>query len=932
MTIGEMIYKLLLGPLELLFDVVYTVAYRLTANPGLAIIFLSLAINFLILPLYRRADALQEEERVQSLKLKPGIDHIKKMFKGDERFMILQTYYRQNNYKPYYALKGSVSLLLEIPFFIAAYHFLSGLGILQGAAFGPIADLGSPDRLIQLGGVSINLLPILMTVINIISGAVYTKGMPLKSKIQLYGMALIFLVLLYQSPSGLVFYWTLNNLFSLVKNVFYKIPNPRKVLGWLCSATGLALFLFFCLIHPVAGMRRKTVITVAFLLMQLPLISGCLKRERIPEGSGTETKTTKTAFYVCCTFLTFLLGILIPSAIIAASPGEFVEMSDFHSPLRYLVSSGLLATGTFLIWCGIFYKLSSEKGRYWFSLAALIISTAAVVDYMFFGNNYGNLSPMLKYDLPIINIPVNYLVNTSVLVALAGLVYLIWKKKPELVKAICFSGCIAVIVMASMNVSNIRQRVVELETLSKQQSDENARFCLSKKGKNVVVIMLDRAIGGYVPFLFDEKPELQRQFSGFTYYPNTLSYGSHTNVGSPPLYGGYDYIPDEINSRTDTLLKDKQNEALKIMPVNFYENGYEVTVCDPTFANYMWVPDLSIYEDYPDMHTYNTKTQCTGLEKVTIPMEYSVWNRNFFCYSIFRAAPLLLQDDLYDEGVYLSSQRSNLFDTPQIIESVYTSHGVDTGFMRDYSILNRLPDMTVIDDSRENTFMMMSNDITHEPMLVQTPDYVPQNIVDNTAYEAEHAVRYSLSRDELRLKESRPMIHYHAMMAAFIQLGNWFDFLRENDVWDNTRIILVSDHGFFFGELFNMKLDGPSFNENDEAESYLDLLSYNPLFMVKDFNSMEFSTDASFMTNADTPLQAFSGLIANPVNPFLNRPITDAHKYDAEQHILSCDWHIEDFMNYSSFEEVSEERWTKSWLTLRNADIFDLKKWTVEKK
>ena len=172
MSIGNLLYQLILGPLELVFDVIYSLAYHITEHPGTAIVFLSLAMNFLVLPLYRRADAMQEEERLQSMRMKPGIDQIKKMFKGDERFMILQTYYRQNNYKPYYALKGSLSLLLEIPFFIAAYRYLSGLSLLQDASFGPIRDLGSPDGLIRLGGMSLNLLPILMTGINLISGAV----------------------------------------------------------------------------------------------------------------------------------------------------------------------------------------------------------------------------------------------------------------------------------------------------------------------------------------------------------------------------------------------------------------------------------------------------------------------------------------------------------------------------------------------------------------------------------------------------------------------------------------------------------------------------------------------------------------------------------------------------------------------------------------
>lgn len=33
-------------------------------------------------------------------------------------------------------------------------------------------------------------------------------------------------------------------------------------------------------------------------------------------------------------------------------------------------------------------------------------------------------------------------------------------------------------------------------------------------------------------------------------------------------------------------------------------------------------------------------------------------------------------------------------------------------------------------------------------------------------------------------------------MAAMLRLGEWFDYLREEGVYDNTRIILVSDHGY----------------------------------------------------------------------------------------------------------------------------------------
>ena len=114
MSFWTLLYSFLLMPIQLVFEVVFSFAYTLTNERiGLAIVALSLAINILILPLYRRADAMQEEERLLEAKLHPGVSHIKKTFRGDERTMMLRTYYRQNNYSPLFVLRGAVSLFLE---------------------------------------------------------------------------------------------------------------------------------------------------------------------------------------------------------------------------------------------------------------------------------------------------------------------------------------------------------------------------------------------------------------------------------------------------------------------------------------------------------------------------------------------------------------------------------------------------------------------------------------------------------------------------------------------------------------------------------------------------------------------------------------------------------------------------------------------------
>ena len=223
--IGKSLFFIFIQPLVLLIELIFTIMSRVSQNAGIAIVMVSVVINLLILPLYKRSDALQEQERNKQKEMEPWVKHIRKTFRGDEKFMMLSTYYRQQNYQPVDAIRGSLSLLLQIPFFMAAYHYLTHVN-LQGASFLFLNNLGEADRLLRFGDISINVMPILMTAINIISGFIYTKGFRLKDKAQLFILAGIFLVVLYKSPSGLVLYWTMNNLFSLLKNIVMKIIEP----------------------------------------------------------------------------------------------------------------------------------------------------------------------------------------------------------------------------------------------------------------------------------------------------------------------------------------------------------------------------------------------------------------------------------------------------------------------------------------------------------------------------------------------------------------------------------------------------------------------------------------------------------------------------------------------------------------------------------
>ena len=923
MTIASLLYKLILGPLTLLFDTIFSVGYRyVTENPALLVALLSLTINLLVLPLYRRADALQEEERLQSARMQRGLAHIRRTFRGNERFMMQQAYYRQNHYKPWYALKGSLSLLLEVPFFIAAYRYLSGLRLFQGVAFGPIRDLGAPDGLVHVAGFAVNLLPILMTGINIASGAIYTRGMPLKSKLQLYGMALVFLVLLYDSPSGLVFYWTLNNLFSLGKNIYRKARPSAALLRGLSAAAGAAFLLLFLFVDPVRTASGRILVVLVFLAFEAPLLIRFIPVKKPAPPRGNREKHERAIFYACCALLALLTGALIPSEIVNASPDEFITLQRFEPPVWYVYKSAMLGLGAFLVWGVVFYRMSSAQGRRRFSAAVAMLTGVAVVDYMAFGRDYGNISAWLVYDDPIRVSLAACAANAAAVLAVAGLLYLLWRKLPVALQTACLAGCLAVAGMSGMNVASIQRQTPKLEKrvrkIAKQEAPE---IRLDKSGRNVVVLMLDRAIDGFVPYMLNELPELKAQFDGFTWYPNTISYGYHTNVGSMSLFGGYDYIPDAVAARPDVKLRKKQNEALRLMPLNFLDAGYRVTVCDLPYANYQWTPDLSLFDKYPDIRAFNTEGRVVGDPDRLVAYNDHVRDRNLFCYGVMRAAPVLLHDQLYNGGVY------NEADAGAKSQDGDGAGWAPEEFLNAYMVLKNLPGITRFTDDGADTFLAMCNNTPHGVTELKEPEYEPAAHVDNWEYEKAHAVRYGLDGGALELVEgddTAKLRIYQVNMAAFVKLGAWFDCLRENGVYDNTRIILVADHGYdlyLFG--FDLREKYPGKLESmSESEEWWDTMSANPLLMVKDFNATGFTTDMRFMTNADTPTLAFDGLIENPVNPFTGNPVTDAAKALPEQHIIETEWRIQ-----KNHGNVFKDPVT---ITLRNGNIFDPDNWTVE--
>ena len=196
--------------------------YSISHNYGVAIILLVLIINIFIYPLtLKNVKSMKQMQAVQ-----PHLARLREKHKDDQHKLQteMMKLYKEHRVNP---LGGCLPMLIQMPIFIALYIVLARSAELKGSNFLWIKDLSQPDTLAELPfaipflGKTLNLLPIIMTFAMIVQQKVSTgmKGsedpkspVHQQQKMMLF-MPIIFGVMLYNLPSGLVLYWTINTIF-----------------------------------------------------------------------------------------------------------------------------------------------------------------------------------------------------------------------------------------------------------------------------------------------------------------------------------------------------------------------------------------------------------------------------------------------------------------------------------------------------------------------------------------------------------------------------------------------------------------------------------------------------------------------------------------------------------------------------------------------
>ncbi len=892
----RILFQFLERPLILLIDAIISITVRLTGNIGASILVPAFVGNILILPLYLSLFCSRKEFSSCT---------------PDQRTVAT---IEKNSFLRKADLQLTVFILLEIPIIVATWHYFSSLQILNGTPFLIINDLGKPDSVLGRISSTVHILPLIATGIRLLTCILLIREVSGCNRVLIVGKTVFLLVLMYNAPAGMSVFWILNSMISLLVHISCRSNRRRTIFAYLSGLFGIAICIAMVISHPDSKRELLLFFSAAFFLI---LISFFLFQQKRGTGFQIPIASTKEhVLFICsCACLTLLTGGLIPSSVIQASPAEFIEVLDLHSPIRYVLMALITAFGLFMFWFCLYYYLADSRIRKVLSFLAAIAVMMALVNYLFFGNRYGNMSSLLQYDETIQVSVREIAVNLVTLFLCTTCLVFLLVRHSFLVRAGIYVVTIELMVLSIINMVKIQTETANvIDTVSLSDHRQTPRFTLDQSGRNVVVIMMDRAINCFFPYLLEERPELKRQFDGFCYYPNTISYSSCTRAGAPGIFGGYEYIPEAMNQRTDKTIYEKNNEALKVMPVSFLKAGYSVTVMDPSNAGYGEVTDLSIYDDYPEINAFLATEYYGSKTPEIIDRENEIRFRNLFCYSIVRIAPVMFQPMLYIHGYYneADAQSTLLFEKTgiQIINSISESYGLSTEFLRSYAVLENLCNMTEMRNSGKGSFLMMTNETTHDPMLLSEPSYGPARQVDNREYDEQHPIRYNIYGESMQITTEQQMIHYHANMAAMIQLGKWFDYLREKEVYNNTRIIIVADHGRDLG-LFNLQIG---------VHRYEDIMYYHPLLLVKDFDQTGIETDRSFMTNADVPVIALKDLINTPINPMTGKKLESGQKNFPEQKIaFAVD--IIPGANDKSFDNVI-------WIKNQNS-VFEMDKWSV---
>jgi hypothetical protein len=406
-----------------------------------------------------------------------------------------------------------------------------------------------------------------------------------------------------------------------------------------------------------------------------------------------------------------------------------------------------------------------------------------------------------------------------------GVLFFAYKKSAFFHKHFKFISCVLVGILLSTSFFTYFQS--EKPSPNQYRVDMTNKFTFSKE-KNVFILMLDMCQSDVIQEILDEDESYVEIFEGFTYYRDSLA-GYPTTYASVPNFLTGQYYDNSVPF--SDFLKSAFVSPSSIPKVLTGE-GFEV--------------DCFTYPLFLDERVMSNVKERIGIEPRTIVRIYDA--------SFFRYSPDLLKGCVYRNGAWLlenivPGKLSDANDLGPPLNTPWETFDEKALTLEDVAFINDMMTYShTVDDTCIFKFYMLNG--CHDPYLLN----------ENLEYERMNGAD-----------------RYERQAKATLKLtGLFLDELKRLEVFDNSMIFIIADHGIR-GDL--------------QGNAY-------PLFLVKKFNAQgQMKISDAPVSLSDIPRTVFSELGFE--GDFVGESVFDLSVSDSrERRFLYYNWNEDWFEDH----------------------------------
>ncbi len=189
--------------------------HRIIGSWGVSIILVTVLIKLAFFKLTHNQQVSMK--RMQALQ--PQMQEIRTKYKKDPQRMQreIMELYKRNKVNP---MMGCLPMVVQIPVFLALYNVLLNAIELRHAPFLYLHDLAAPDALFgHVAGFAVGPLPLIMGVTMWLQQQMTPTTMdPTQARMMKF-LPIVFTLMFFNFPSGLVLYWAVNNLLTIGQQI-----------------------------------------------------------------------------------------------------------------------------------------------------------------------------------------------------------------------------------------------------------------------------------------------------------------------------------------------------------------------------------------------------------------------------------------------------------------------------------------------------------------------------------------------------------------------------------------------------------------------------------------------------------------------------------------------------------------------------------------